>query len=99
MLSERRARELALQALAFIASDPEMTAAMLAGSGLQPDEIRHAASQPEFGIFLLDFILQDDDRVLAFAADQQIKPESVLYARDLLAHLDIAAEPDDDGWG
>lgn len=86
MLSERRAREIAEDALGFIASDSEMTLAMLDASGLQAADLRRAASQPEFGQFLLDFILQQDDRVLAFAKSQSISPETVLYARDLLAH-------------
>lgn len=82
-----RARELAADALGFIASDPGMIAALLAGSGLQPGDLREAAGKPEFDLFLLDFILQEDDRVLAFAADRAVRPETVLQARQWLAHL------------
>lgn len=85
MLSENRAKEIAAEALGFIAGDADMTAAMLDASGLQPGDLRRAAGQPEFYLFLLDFILQDDDRVRAFAESQTIRPEAVLYARDLLA--------------
>lgn len=86
MLSEKRAQEMAQEALAFIASDAEMTAAMLDASGLQAADLRQAAGQPEFSEFLLDFILQQDDRVLAFADSQSVSPESVLHAREMLAH-------------
>ncbi|TRW97755.1 DUF3572 family protein [Paracoccus sp. M683] len=86
MLTESRAQAIAADALSFIAADGEMTAAMLAVSGLQVGDLRKAAEGPDFGIFLLDFILQDDQRVLAFAASQGVRPESVLHARDLLTH-------------
>ena len=95
MITESRARELAANALPFIASDGELVGAMLAASGLAPGDLRQAADRPEFGLFLLDFILQDDGRVLAFAADQAIRPEVVLQARALLARHE---DGDDDGW-
>lgn len=92
MLSESRARELAAEALGFIASDPEMVTALLEASGLQPGDLRRAAAKPEFGLFLLDFILQEDSRVLAFAADRALRPESVLQAREWLIHLDQGSD-------
>ncbi len=86
MLSELRARDLAADALGFIAADPDLVTALLEVSGLQPGDLRKAAATPEFGLFLLDFILQDDRRVLAFAADRAVPPEAVLQARDWLVH-------------
>lgn len=74
--------------MGFIASDPQMITALLEMSGLQPGDLRQAAAKPEFGLFLLDFILQEDSRVLAFAADQSLRPEAVLQAREWLAHLE-----------
>lgn len=87
MLSKSRAQELASGALVFIASDDELASEMLAASGMQPADLRAVATSPEFGIFLLDFILQDDRRVLDFAHAQQIAPESVLHAREILSGL------------
>ena len=60
---------------------------MLAASGMQPADLRAVATKPEFGIFLLDFILQDDRRVLDFARIQAVRPESVLHAREILSGL------------
>lgn len=87
MLSKSRAQELASEALVFVASDEELAAEMLAVSGMQPTDLRAAATSPEFGIFLLDFILQADQRVLDFARAQQVSPESVLYAREILSGM------------
>lgn len=87
MLSEERAQEIAGNALGFVASDRAMIQALLDVSGLDLADLRQAAERPEFAIFLLDFVLLDDDRVLAFAASQGIKPEAVLFARETLANL------------
>lgn len=87
MLSEERAQEIAGNALGFVASDRAMIQALLDVSGLDLADLREAAERPEFAIFLLDFVLLDDDRVLAFAASQGIKPEAVLFARETLANL------------
>lgn len=86
MLSEERAQEIAENALGFVAADRALIQALLDVSGLELADFRHAAKQPEFAVFVLDFVLLDDDRVLAFAASQAIKPESVLFARDTLAN-------------
>ena len=87
MLSKSRAQQLAVEALVFIASDDELASEMLAASGVQPADLRIVATNPEFGIFLLDFILQDDRRVLDFARTQPVEPESVLHAREILSGL------------
>lgn len=83
--SQESARDLALQALSFIAADPDMTQALLAGAGLRPEDLRQLASSPDLGLFVLDFILEDDRRVQDFAASSAIRPEAVLSARTLLA--------------
>ncbi|AUH34135.1 DUF3572 domain-containing protein [Paracoccus tegillarcae] len=89
MLSGERAKEIADNVLGFVAADQDMVQALLDVSGLEPGDLRQAVGRPEFAVFLLDFILLSDDRVLTFAQSQGIKPESVLYARDSLAHQGV----------
>ncbi|MDO5630474.1 MAG: DUF3572 domain-containing protein [Paracoccus sp. (in: a-proteobacteria)] len=79
------ARDLAVEALGFIAADPEMVQALLANAGLRPEDLRHLATSPDLGQFVLDFILEDDRRVLDFAASTGIRPEAVMAARTVLA--------------
>ncbi|MDO5705644.1 MAG: DUF3572 domain-containing protein [Paracoccus sp. (in: a-proteobacteria)] len=79
------ARDLAVEALGFIAADPDLTQAMLANAGLRPEDLRRLASSPDLAQFVLDFVLDDDGRVLDFAAHAGVRPESVMAARTVLA--------------
>lgn len=83
--SRAAADDLALQALIHVVSQPELASALMTASGLAPDAFRQAAQDPEFRIYLLDFILEDDRRVQDFSADAGIRPEEVLAARTALA--------------
>lgn len=83
--TQETARDLAVEALGFIAADAEMTQDLLAGAGLQADDLRRLAASPDLGQFVLDFILEDDRRVMDFAAAAGIRPEAVMAARTVLA--------------
>lgn len=74
-------RDLALQAFAHVAADPELAAALLASTGAAPADLRAIADRPEFAGFILDFLLETDARVLGFAAAAGITPEAVHRAR------------------
>jgi hypothetical protein len=79
------AKELAVAALAFIAADPERLGHFLAMSGIGPDSIRDAASQPRFLAGVLEHLASDEALLLAFAAEQMIGPEAVMRACEALA--------------
>ena len=83
--STAAAEDLALQALVFVASDEEMVTQLLAASGVEPDALRQAARDPDFLRHVLDFLCEDDQRILAFAAHQSLRPEQVISARTALA--------------
>lgn len=83
--SVESARELALNALLYIAGDPELIAAFLSESGLQASALRTAAARPEFQPHVLDFLLAADARVIGFVEAQGIRPEEVMIARTVLA--------------
>ena len=63
-----RAETIAIKALTFIAGDQDLMGAFLAQSGLSPDELRESLNEPGFLIGVLDFLLMEDERVLAFCA-------------------------------
>ncbi len=75
------AEMLAIQALAFIAEDPERLAGFLAATGLEAAAIRDAARQPGFLAGVLEHMLSDESLLLAFADSAGIDPASIARAR------------------
>ena len=78
------AETLAIQALSFIAADPEQLGRFLAISGIGPDQIRAAAQEPRFLAGVLDHLAGDERLLLAFAAEAGIEPASITLARGAL---------------
>lgn len=73
--------DLALRAFAHVAADTELVAALLAATGAAASDLRVMARQPEFAGFILDFLLESDERVLGFAQAAGVTPEAVHRAR------------------
>ena len=69
------AETLALQALAWIAAEPDRLSGLMATTGLWPDEVRARASDPVFLGGVLDFLLGDEAQLLAFCEEIEIAPE------------------------
>jgi len=82
--SPEAAEILAIQALAFIAEEPERLAGFLAVTGLTAAAIRGAARQPDFLTGVLEHMLADESLLIAFAASAEIDPHDVRRARDVL---------------
>jgi hypothetical protein len=74
----------AVQALSFIASEPERLGAFLSESGLGPETLRSAAANPQFLAHVLDFVMRDDATVKAFAAVSQLHPTNIAAAHQAL---------------
>jgi hypothetical protein len=74
----------AVQALSFIAGDPERLGRFLSETGIGPATLRSAAADPQFLISVLDFVLRDDATVKAFAAASELHPTSIAAARQAL---------------
>ncbi len=74
----------AVQALSFIAGDPTRLGAFLAESGIGPQSLRAAASDPQFLVSVLDFVLRDDATVKAFAKTSELHPTNIAAAREVL---------------
>ncbi len=74
----------AVQALGFIASEPERLGLFLAETGIGPETLRTAAADPQFLASVLDFVLRDDATVKAFASVSQLHPTNIAAAREVL---------------
>jgi Protein of unknown function (DUF3572) len=74
----------AVQALSFVAGDPERLGAFLAESGIGPETLRQAAGDPHFLASVLDFVMRDDATVKAFAAASQLHPTNIAAAHQAL---------------
>ena len=78
------AETLAIEALGFIAGEPDTLARFLASSGLGPSTLRRAAADPAFLAGVLDFLLGNEPQLVAFAARAGIPPERIGAARRAL---------------
>jgi Protein of unknown function (DUF3572) len=74
----------AVQALSFIAGDPERLGLFLAESGIGPETLRTAATDPHFLANVLNFVMRDDATVKAFAAASQLHPTNIAAAHQAL---------------
>jgi hypothetical protein len=68
---------LAVQALAFLAQDPERLGVFLGLTGIGPADIRKAASDPAFLAGVLDHVASDEALLRAVAEHAGVTPETV----------------------
>jgi hypothetical protein len=78
------ANEIAVSSLVFLAADQERLGRFLALSGIDPQSIREAAREPGFLAGVLEHISGDEKLLIAFAAENGIRPEDVARARATL---------------
>jgi hypothetical protein len=78
--ARKAAESLAIEALAFIASDPERLSRFLALTGIEPQEIRAAAQDPTFLAAVVDYVAADERLLLDFVRDNGGDPREVARA-------------------
>ena len=78
------AETLALKALTRIAGDSSALQRFLSLSGLELEELRSRAAEPELLAAVLDFLLGDDDLLRDFCASEEIDAKVVHAARRAL---------------
>lgn len=71
----------AIQALGFLAAEPERLQRFLDLSGLDVSSIRAAASDPGFLGAVLDHMLSDQSLLLIFTEEQQLPPDRIITLR------------------
>jgi hypothetical protein len=84
MTNDIRKREnaeaLAIQALGFVAADPELLPRFLAITGIEAQAIRQAAREPGFLAGVLQFIVAHEPTLLGFSEASGIPPQQVTAA-------------------
>lgn len=78
------AETLAVQALGWIAADPDMLNRFCGVTGIAPTMMRQAAGEPGFLAGVLDFLLAHEPTLLAFCIEAGIDPKAVAKARHTL---------------
>jgi hypothetical protein len=76
--------DIALLYMAYLASDSDKFGAFCNQSGLGQNELTTRLTDPSFQAFLLDHLLQDETELLAFTAENHLKPEAIIIARSKL---------------
>jgi hypothetical protein len=87
-MRQSRTREaaeiLAIQALTFIAEEPERLAGFLGATGMAPERIRESAGDPHFLVGVLEHMLTDESLLIAFADSAAVDPADIARARNML---------------
>ncbi len=88
MMTVQTAQAIAISGLQRLADDDELMMRFSALSGILPNDIRQAASQPDFLVGVLDFYLAYEPDLLAWAEADDLRPENIQIARHTLAPND-----------
>ncbi|RJE80125.1 DUF3572 family protein [Paracoccus sp. JM45] len=83
-ISSERAHELATEILLALAERPEELTSFLGSSGLLPADLRQISERPDIAVFMLDFVVENDERVHEFAHALQLRPQDIMAARTAL---------------
>jgi hypothetical protein len=82
------AEGLAIQALSYIAGEPERLDRFLSVTGIGPDQIRAAAGEPGFLAGVLAYLASDETLATAFTAEVGCGPADIARA-----HFALGGEP------
>ena len=82
--SAENAREIAVSGLTYLAQDADALGAFLSLSGMDPADLRAAVADPAFLGAVLDFLCEDEARLVSFAASEGLTPAAVDRARETL---------------
>lgn len=83
-LGLEEAEMIGIKALAWLAGNEELLPVFLGATGLNSQDMREIASQPNFLGAVLDFLLLDDEYILSFTENEEVKPDDIYLARQLL---------------
>jgi Protein of unknown function (DUF3572) len=79
------AESLAIQALTYLAGEPERLGRFLALSGLGPEQVRLAAGEPGFLAGVLEYLSSDESLLLGFADHVRVAPAEIARAHAALS--------------
>lgn len=84
LMHSEAAETFALKGLAFVVADEGLLSAFLNLSGLEPDDLRARAGEPELLAAVIDFLLSDDARLALFCEAEETTAQKVHAARRAL---------------
>lgn len=82
--TRENAEILALEGLGWLAGEEEGLRRFLDQSGIDAGALRAAAGRPETGMAVLDFLLANEDLLLAFCESAGLEPQMLHLARHRL---------------
>ncbi|MGI9365040.1 MAG: DUF3572 domain-containing protein [Rhizobiaceae bacterium] len=82
------AEQIAIAGLARLAADDDLLMRFSGITGILPNDMREAASQPGFLVGVLDFFLAHQPDLLAWTDSDGLPPDAILAARHTLAPQD-----------
>jgi Protein of unknown function (DUF3572) len=83
-LNREDAETIAVQALGFLAGEPQHFARFLALTGLEVADVRARAGSPELLAAVLSHLTGDESLLLAFAAETRLSPDAIAPALAVL---------------
>ncbi len=84
MREQEAAETLALDVLAWLAADADLSGIFMGSSGLSQDDLRTRAGEPELLAAVLDFVLMDDAWVMAYCDGRGVPYDRLMQARAAL---------------
>ncbi len=90
-ISREDAEKLAISVLAVIAEDADVLGRFLAVTGLGPETLRSAASEPGFLAAVIEYLLQDESLLLTCTERLHVRPTLFAAARLRLAPVEDGA--------
>ncbi len=91
--SEDEAVAVGIKAVVFLADNPDLMQRFLDLSGLDVAQLRQELQRPASFVGLLDFILDHEPTLDAFAAHGGLRPEDVAAARARLGGPHMPSDP------
>lgn len=79
------AEKIAIDALSYLAADPALLQRFLALSGLESSDIRQAARESGFLAGVLDFFMEHESNLIAYAMSSNLSPDDIRDARQVLS--------------
>lgn len=79
------AENLAIQALSFLAQDPDRLGQFLSITGIGPEMIRNAAADPRFLAGVLDHVIAEEALLVAVADYANVRPQDIERAQQTLS--------------
>ncbi len=83
-LSQDDAEALAIQCLALIAEDVEILGRFLSTTGLGPETLRNAATEPAFLLSVIEYVMMDESLLLQASERLHVRPTLFAVARHRL---------------